>query len=58
MLSLWATEEGIQGALGGVGLGNPVWEYSNVSTGAGIISASATSRYPIPLHRLPPQGGK
>lgn len=58
MLSLWATEEGIQGALGGVGLGNPVWEYSNVSTGAGIISASATSRYPIPLHRLPPQDGK
>lgn len=52
MMSLWATTEGINGVLGDVGLGNPVWEYSNVSTGAGIISSSAVYEYHIPYRSL------
>lgn len=43
MISLWQAEQGVSGALGGVGLGNPVWEKSNVSTGAGIIAARTVS---------------
>lgn len=41
MLSMWASTEGISGALGNVGLGDPVWEFSNVSTRAGIVAAQA-----------------
>lgn len=52
MMSLWATTEGINGILGNVGLGNPVWEHSNVSTGAGIISGSAVGEYHVPFRSL------
>lgn len=52
MLSLWAATEGISGALGDVGLGDPVWEYSNVSTGAGIVSAGAFSEVEINVYDL------
>lgn len=43
MISLWQSEKGITGALGGIGLGNPVWEKSNVSTGAGVVAARTAS---------------
>lgn len=43
MLSLWAATEGISGALGDVGLGDAVFEFSNVSTGAGIVATKANS---------------
>lgn len=52
MMSLWATTEGVNGILGNVGLGNPVWEHSNVSTGAGIISGSAVGEYHVPFRSL------
>ena len=52
MMSLWATTEGVNGILGNVGLGNPVWEHSNVSTGAGIISGAAVSEYHVPFRSL------
>lgn len=52
MLSLWASTEGISGALGGVGLGDVVFEHSNVSTGAGIIATQATSTFALPIHDL------
>ena len=41
VLSVWQSNDGINGILGSIGLGDPVWEASNVSTGAGVISASA-----------------
>lgn len=52
MMSLWATTEGVNGILGNVGLGNPVWEHSNVSTGAGIISGAAVGEYHVPFRSL------
>ena len=52
MLSLWAATEGISGALGDVGLGQPVWEFSNVSTGAGIVAAAAVSTVTLKAYNL------
>lgn len=47
MLSLWSATEGVSGALGDVGLGDPVFEFSNVSTGAGIVAAQSYSEWSI-----------
>ncbi len=52
MLSLWAATEGISGALGGVGLGDAVFEFSNVSTGAGIVAAQAKYVYKLDVREL------
>ncbi len=52
MLSLWAATEGISGALGGVGLGDAVFEFSNVSTRAGIVSAQAKSTFELDIRKL------
>ncbi|MBD5356039.1 MAG: DUF4249 domain-containing protein [Bacteroides sp.] len=52
MLSLWAVTEGVSGALGGVGLGDAVFEFSNVSTGAGIIAAQAVSTFKLNIHDI------
>lgn len=52
MLSLWAATEGVSGALGDVGLGQPVWEFSNVSTGAGIVAAAAVSTVTLNVYDL------
>ncbi len=52
MLSLWAATEGVSGALGDVGLGDPVFEHSNVSTGAGIVAAQATSTLSLDIHDI------
>lgn len=52
MISLWQTEYGISGALGGVGLGNPVWEKSNVSTGAGVVAAQTVSEVRLDQWKL------
>ncbi len=52
LLSFWAATEGISGALGGVGLGDAVFEYSNVSSGAGIVSAQAKSTYELDIRKL------
>lgn len=52
LLSVWQSNDGIAGSLGGVGLADPVWEASNVSTGAGVVAARAASRVRIPASRL------
>ena len=49
VLSVWVSNDGISGILGGVGLGDPTWESSNVSTGAGVIAAVAPSTIKIPF---------
>lgn len=43
VLSVWVANDGIPGILGGVGLGEPVYAASNVSTGAGVVAAVARS---------------
>lgn len=52
MMSWWAAHEGVNGILGDVGLGDPVFEHSNVSTGAGIVAAQAVSTVSLNLHDL------
>ncbi len=52
MISFWAGTEGISGALGGVGLGDAVFEFSNVSTGAGIVAAQSKSTYRLDVRQL------
>lgn len=37
----WQVNHGPMGDLSGAGLGEPVWAYSNVSSGAGVVSAQA-----------------
>jgi len=49
VLSVWVSNDGISGILGDIGLGDPTWECSNVSTGAGVIAAIASSTVEIPL---------
>lgn len=48
VISVWQSNDGIVGSLGGVGLADPVFESSNVSTGAGVVAA-AVSKYAIPF---------
>lgn len=45
----WNVDEGIIGDLSDIGLAESKWGYSNVSTGAGIVAAQATSKYSIDL---------
>lgn len=45
----WNTDEGILGDLADIGLAEPLWGYSNVSTGAGVVAARATTTYRINL---------
>ena len=52
VISVWQSNDGINGILGDVGLADPVWECSNVSTGAGVISAIAPSTIKIPMSQI------
>lgn len=52
MISWWAANEGVHGILGDVGLGDPVFEHSNVSTGAGIVAARAISTAHLNIYNL------
>lgn len=38
---LWQRDEGSLNELGEIGLGDPMWGYSNVSTGAGVVAAQS-----------------
>ena len=49
VISVWEGNDGIVGALGGVGLASPVYPYSNVSTGAGVVAAYADATLTIPI---------
>lgn len=46
----WQSEQGVVGGLGEFGLADPIWGYSNVSTGAGIIAAGSSSTYKLNLN--------
>ena len=49
VISVWEANDAILGALGGVGLASPVYPWSNVSTGAGVVAAYAESSKTIPI---------
>ena len=49
VISVWEGNDAITGALGGVGLASPVYPWSNVSTGAGVVSSYAQSSMTIPI---------
>ena len=52
MLSVWSTNDGINGVLGNIGLSDPIWEVSNVSTGAGMVAARSASTVSIKYSSL------
>ena len=52
LISVWNHYEGIGGTLGDAGLGDPVWEHSNVSTGAGVVAARNISSRRVYLEPL------
>lgn len=54
VLSVWEAEDGIVGSLGGVGLGELVSTYSNVSSGAGIVAASTPAIYHLAIPPIMP----
>lgn len=45
----WNVEEGIIGDLSDVGLAEPKWGYSNVSTGAGVVAAQSSAKCTVSL---------
>lgn len=51
-ISVWAANDGVVGSLGDVGLAEPVFASSNVSTGAGVVSASTKYEYKLYMRPL------
>ncbi|MDE5795366.1 MAG: DUF4249 domain-containing protein [Muribaculaceae bacterium] len=45
----WNADQGILGDLSDIGLAESKWGYSNVSTGAGVVAAQASTQYTIDL---------
>lgn len=45
----WNVDEGITGDLSDIGLAESKWGYSNVSSGAGVVAAQASSKFTIDL---------
>lgn len=52
VISVWAANDGIVGSLGDVGLAEPVFAASNVSTGAGVLSAFTKYEYKLYMRQL------
>lgn len=48
-LYIWNDEWGSVGDMSDLGFADPVWGYSNVSTGAGIVTARSFATYTLPL---------
>lgn len=46
---VWQRDSGIIGDLGDLGFAEPIWGYSNVSSGAGIVAARSFSTYTLNL---------
>lgn len=46
---LWQVDNGVIVDLGDMGFGDPIWGYSNVSTGAGVLAAQATAKCRVNL---------
>lgn len=45
----WQMENGVTGDIIDFGFGDPVWGYSNVSTGAGVVAARAISTFRVDM---------
>lgn len=48
----WQTDNGLTGDIIDFGFGDPVWGYSNVSTGAGVVAARTVRRITVSLRDL------
>lgn len=46
---LWQRDDSPMGDISEAGFGDPIWGYSNVSTGAGIVAAQSSRNYTIDL---------
>lgn len=46
---VWHSEDDPFGDISEAGFGDPIWAYSNVSTGAGVVAAQAISSYTVNL---------
>lgn len=46
---LWQRDDSPMGDISEAGFGDPIWGYSNVSTGAGIVAAQSSRNYTINL---------
>ena len=46
---MWHRDYGSLEELGNIGLGDPIWGYSNVSTGAGVVAAQSYTTYKLSL---------
>lgn len=47
---VWQRDSGVLGDLGDLGFADPMWGYSNVSTGAGVVAARSYSTCTLDLH--------
>ncbi len=45
----WQKDNGFTSDLSDLGLSEPLWGYSNVSTGAGVVAAQSESTYTLNL---------
>lgn len=52
ILYLWQRDSGVLGDYGDLGLADPIWGYSNVSTGAGVVAARSYSSFTVSLRDL------
>lgn len=52
VISIWAANDGIVGSLGNIGLADPVFTASNVSTGAGVVAAATKCSYRLYLEEI------
>lgn len=48
----WQKEDGPLGDMGDLGLAEPMWAYSNVSTGAGVVAAQSYTTYTLNLREF------
>ena len=49
---LWQRDDGILGDINNIGFGDPMWGYSNVSTGAGVVAAQSCREYIVSLREF------
>lgn len=56
VLSLWLSNDALIGSLGGAGLADAVYSWSNVSTKAGIVAAVSPVSFTVPIIQLPEEG--
>ncbi len=47
---VWQRDSGVLGDLGDLGFADPMWGYSNVSTGAGVVAARSYATCTLNLH--------